>query len=179
MERELEMPYPQFGEVVARLKAAPSMRVGAGFRERVMRAIAARRRWRMAFAAAAAIAMLLGAASIFNPQIPTPGGACDGAEIALADGSRPAASVAPYVLPYAVRSLVSEGLARSESLSRAVAEIVSSQNADGGWGVPALTALNTAALGLAVRVGDNAAVCAWKRGVRHLRAHGIPETDPF
>jgi len=131
------------------------------------------------FAVAAAIVALLGAAALFLAPAPRFATAADFPGIGLADGSRPTDAVAPYVQAYAVRSLASDPSAPSEVLSRAVADLARSQHADGGWGSPALTARNVAALAAAVRMGDEAAACAWKRGVRYLRAHGIPETDPF
>lgn len=199
MEKELEMLDPALRDVVARLKAAPSAHVSANFHARVMasldehalpgerasRPFTARMRqrrvplfphYRTAIAAAASIVLLLGVASLFRQQVSPSASICnENPAITLADGSRPTASVAPYVQSYAVRALVAEGLVHSEALSRAVAEIVRSQNVDGGWGVPALTARNTAALEVAVRAGNRTALCAWKRGVRHLRTHGIPE----
>ena len=191
MNKDVERLDPALREVAARLKAAPQARVSPGFAQGVMAAVHSERVTARAgffrrlnapaiFAAAAAIVALLGAAALFMAPAPRFATAADFPGIGLADGSRPSPAVAPYVQAYAVRALASDPSAPSDVLSRAVAEIARAQNADGGWGSPDLTARNVAALALAVRAGDEAAACAWKRGVRYLRAHGIAETDdPF
>jgi len=191
MNEDVERLDPALREVVARLKVAPQARVRPGFAKDVMAAVHAERVAERTgffrrlnapalFAAAAAIVALLGAAALFMTPAPRFATAADFPGIGLADGSRPSSTMAPYVQAYAVRALASDPSAPSELLSRAVAEIARAQNADGGWGTPDLTARNVAALALAVRAGDEAAACAWKRGVRYLRAHGMAETeDPF
>ena len=191
MNKDVERLDPALREVAARLKAAPQARVSPGFAQGVMAAVHSERVTVRAgffrrlnapaiFAAAAAIVALLGAAALFMAPAPRFATAADFPGIGLADGSRPSPAVAPYVQAYAVRALASDPSAPSDVLSRAVAEIARAQNADGGWGSPDLTARNVAALALAVRAGDEAAACAWKRGVRYLRAHGMAETDdPF
>jgi len=190
MNEDIERLEPELRAVAARLKAAPQAHVRPGFAADVMAAVRADRvragvlhriGTPAAFAAAAALAVLLGASALFLASAPAKSfaTAAEFPGIGLADGSRPTSAVAPYVQAYAVRALASDPSAPSEALSRAVAEIASAQHADGGWGPPALTARNVAALAAAVKLGNETAVCAWKRGVRHLRAHGIPETDPF
>lgn len=49
-------------------------------------------------------------------------------------------------------------------------EIISQQNADGGWGSDFLTRQNAAALALA---GDSAGRLAYKKAMRHLRLKGL------
>ena len=190
MNDDLERLDPDLRGVAARLRAAPMARVRPDFRDCVMGAVrgglASRPRGFFRrldassfFMAAAALVALLGVAALFMAQAPRFATAADFPGIGLADGSRPTPAVAPYVQAYAVRMLASDPSAPSEALSLAVAEIARAQHADGGWGSPSLTARNVAALAAAVKAGDEAAACAWKRGVRYLRAHGMPETDPF
>ncbi len=191
MNKDIEMLGLELGAVAARLRAAPSACVRPGFSADVMSAVHAERiatkggffrrlSTPAIFAAAASLVAVLGVCSLFLAPAPRFSTAADFPGIGLADGSRVSSGVAPYARAYAVRALASDPSAPSEVLSKAVAEIAASQNADGGWGSPALTSRNVAALAAAVRAGDQAAACAWKRGVRYLRAHGIPETDdPF
>jgi len=202
MDKDIEMLDPALRDVVARLKAAPTAHVRESFHADVMAALEGRPArqstgayapsWfyrnvasrHAAFAIAATIVALLGVATLFmfpaaNPPVPSDIADSDAPAIELADGSRPATSIAPYAPSYAVQSLVADQSTSSETLARTVEEIAKTQNADGGWGCPELTLRNTAALAMAVRVGDKTAKSAWKRGVRHLRAHGIPEIDSF
>ncbi len=190
MNEDIEGLEPGLRDVAERIKAAPAARVRPGFCADVMKAVHAERvvdqlgatrrlNAPAVFAAAAALVAFLGVAALFLSPAPRFSTAADFPGIGLADGSRPSSAVAPYVQAYAVRALVSDPTAPHETLSRAVAEIAMAQRADGGWGSPAITVRNVAALAAAVRAGDEAAACAWKRGVRYLRAHGLPETDPF
>ena len=188
MNDDVERLEPELRAVAARLRAAPQARARPGFAADVMAAVHADRILRFGFfrrinlpamSAAAALVALLGAAALSLVPAPRFATAADFPGIGLADGSRPPQAVAPYVQAYAVCALVGDPKAPSEAISIAVAEIARTQRADGGWGSPALTVRNVAALAAAVKAGYEAGACAWKRGVRHLRAHGIPETNPF
>ena len=173
------------------LRAAPQARVDDGFADRVMAAVGAekkpRAKWRMpplGVVLGLAASLTVAAAYFFIHSEMSSSIRKARMELLVHcqrdDGTFSSSSAAQYMQSFAVAALAEDASTHAAALDAAVGAITRSQNADGGWGSPDLTARNVAALALAVRAGDEAAACAWKRGVRYLRAHGIAETDdPF
>ena len=126
------------------------------------------------FPLAACLVALLAVASIFFRPVPRFSleklVACQ-----RADGSFSSSTAAPYVQAYAVTVLAKDPSADRAALQQAVAALVREQNADGGWASAGLSARNVAALAAASEAGVDAAVRAYRRGVRYLRMHGIGE----
>lgn len=179
MENDIEQ---EFGELAARLRAVPSAHVGADFSAKVMSAIREERKRRRfsasgVFALAASFFAVVGFAAILSKDVPQ-----FSLKTMLAaqqqDGSFAATTAAPYVQAFAVKVLASDPSAPSEALSKAVASLIRTQNADGGWGQPELSARNSAALRTAAQAGDEAAACAHRRALRYLRYNGIKEPSP-
>ena len=172
---------------VASLRAAPQARVQDGFAAGVMAAVAAEARrdaFRRSlrgmlrpsalFPLAACLVALLAVASLFSRKVPTFSleklVACQ-----RADGSFSATTAAPYVQAFAVTVLAKDPSADRAALAQAVDALVRTQNAEGGWANPRLSAQNVAALAVASAAGVDDAVRAYRRGVRYLRMHGIGE----
>lgn len=178
----------------ARLRAAPQARTRDGFAAGVMaavrvedaRAAASARRfrppWRRAaasLAAAAGLALLLAAGRgwFLGPAARAPR-AADLAACQRADGTFSSSSAAAYVQGFAVAALAQEPGAAPGALDAAVAALVRSQGADGGWANDRQSACNVRALRVAAEAGVAAARPAYRRGVRHLRARGLAELTP-
>ena len=172
---------------VASLRAAPQARVREGFASGVMACVHAearreafrrslRRILRPAalFPLAACLVAVLAVASLFFRPVPrfslSQLVACQ-----QADGSFSSSTAAPYVQAFAVTVLAKDPSADRAALAQAVDALVRTQNAEGGWENPRLSAQNVAALSAAAKAGVSAAVRAYRRGVRYLRLCGIRE----
>lgn len=170
-------------DIVARLRSAPQARVSSDFTARVMGEIARQRReslfatrsiW---FAAAAAVVVFLGIAFV-RLGGETYESAAYAVSIQRADGTFGGGTAAPYVQAYGTAALaVSRDPAKREALVAAVNVIVRMQNAEGGWQNASQSAHNVAALAAAKAAGVAEADVPLKRGLRFLRANGIPETS--
>ena len=172
---------------VASLRAAPQARVRDGFGADVMAAVEAecrreafrrslRRMLRPValFPIAACLVAVLAVAALFFRPVPrfslSQLVACQ-----QADGSFSSSTAAPYVQAFAVTVLAKDPSSDRAALAQAVDALVRTQNAEGGWNNPRLSAQNVAALSLAAKAGVAAAVRAYRRGVRYLRLCGIRE----
>ena len=184
LENQLREMGPEFAPLAAALDAASAARVSRGFTGRVMAEIDAfsrLRRVRVAWwsAAAAALVAMLAAHGLTGGRTES-APAVTGLERLLAeqrsDGTFCDSSAASYVQAYAVQALADAHDVRARaSLEAAVEALVRSQSGEGGWGDPRQTSHNVAALAAAEAAGVSGGRLARRRGLRYLRANGIPE----
>lgn len=193
LETDLNGLEPDLKGLVATLRAAPQARVAPGFTSRVLSQIPATERkrvvfasrdrgrgipaasfWSTAFPIAAGLVALLAFCSIFFRPVPTFSlsklMACQ-----RPDGTFTSSPAAPYVQAFAVTVLAKDPSAPRPSLEQAVAALVRTQGASGGWANNALSMRNVAALAAAAQAGVAAAPKAYKRGLRFLRSQGLDE----
>jgi len=193
LEEQLKEMDPSVSVLVARLRAAPRASTSADFTSRTLAAARAdgsirlssilngsRRSFNWAAAAAAVVAILFG--SLFlcrSARAPVTGSAvCILVNLQRPDGLFSGSSAAPYVQAVAVQALAgnrSSAATLRVPLESAVAALVRAQTAEGGWANNAQTARNVAALASADAAGVFSARVPYRRGLRYLRAHGIPE----
>lgn len=188
LERALEESDAEMRDFVAALRAAPQARVSDGFASDVMASVRAERArgplravfrrfdWASALPAAAALALLLGAAAVFLQRPAEP--AWSTARLVAcqrADGTFSATSAASYAQAFAVTALARDPAAHAAALDSAVGALVRGQNVEGGWGNADLSARNVVALRQAAEAGVDGARRAYRRGLRYLRLNGIVE----
>ncbi len=183
MERDLAAAGDGMAELVETLRAAPQARVDDGFGDRVMRAVAEAKGRRSPLLGAFRAGPLVAAAAVaalmlaFGSLVFRPAPRYSTAYLVScqrSDGTFGKGTSAPYAQAFAVKALSSGGKG-SAALSSAVAALVRSQNADGGWGDGSTSARNVAALAAVRTLGVEGAAVAYKRGLRYLRVHGIAE----
>lgn len=189
LERALNGTDADMKAFVASLRQAPAARVSDNFTSDVMarirlsqrhdRLVSGRRFFNPAtlFPLAACLVALLAFGAIFMRPVPTFTlsnlVACQ-----RADGYFTESPAAPYVQAFAVTVLAKDPTANRKSLDSAVAALVRTQDAAGGWLGNEVTARNVAALSIAAKAGAARAMEAYRRGARYLHRRGIAELAP-
>lgn len=193
LEEQLKEMDPSASLLVARLRAAPRASTSDGFTSRTLAAVRAggpvqlasvlngsRRSFNWWAAAAAAAVVVLGSLflsrSVRGPD--TGAAVCILVNLQRPDGTFSGSSAAPYVQAVAVQALVEDRASTAAlraPLESAVAALVRTQTAEGGWANAAQTSRNVAALAAADAAGVASARIPYRRGLRYLRAHGISE----
>jgi len=181
--RDVEVALPGGRELLADLLAAPQARVPEGFAARVMARVErdsaeaphprSQGTWfRWGLSLAACLAVLL-AAGLMRARRGEVQGDAVASLVACQrpDGFFSASAAAPYVQAFAVKALASRG--HTAALDAAVAGLVRTQNAEGGWAHGAVNTWNVAALEAAAALGVPDAARAYRRGCRYLRLHGL------
>ena len=174
------------GAFLSAVAAVPLAETSPDFARRTVAAAldAERRGARRALRARAAAAAVLSAAAGLAIALAVCG---PGRETASARALAPAAGPgqtafregcaperAGYGAPLEICVLVRGG-GRAAALESAVAALVASQRADGGWANPVETAWGAAALGEAAARGVPGALIASKKAKRYLKRNNLPE----
>lgn len=189
LERALNGSDADMKAFVASLRQAPAANVSDTFTADVMARIRiAQKRGQQTsghrffnpatlFPLAACLVAILAIGAIFTRPVPT-FTLANLVACQRADGYFTGSPAAPYVQAFAVTVLAKDPTADRKSLDHAVAALVRTQNAAGGWIGNEVTARNVAALSIASKAGATRAMEAYRRGVRYLRRRGIAELAP-